>query len=161
GVSICNLHALGGLEMMKQVREAVEMVSAREGLVRPLILAVTILTSQDQNALGDLSINEPLDRLVVRLAKLAAAAGLDGVVASAREIGLVRAAIRPPFVILTPGLRPEWAAEAQDQKRVLSPEEALNAGADYLVVGRPILDHPSPVEATQRILASLDYVRNI
>jgi orotidine-5'-phosphate decarboxylase len=153
GVSICNVHALGGLEMMKLVRESCEKAASSEGLTRPIILAVTVLTSHDQSTLDELGIREPLNELMVRLARLTAAAGLDGVVASAREIGLVRKTVPGRFVILTPGLRPDWAA-TQDQKRVLTPRKALDAGADYLVIGRPILDHPSPAEAAKQILAS-------
>lgn len=154
GVSICNVHALGGLEMMRQARAGCEQLAAREGLPVPKLLAVTVLTSHDQASLAALGINEGLEALVARLARLTAEAGLDGVVASAHEIGLVRAAVPGPFVILTPGLRPEWAA-SQDQKRVLTPAQALQAGADYLVVGRPILEHDYPAAAAQKILASL------
>jgi orotidine-5'-phosphate decarboxylase len=154
GVSICNVHALGGLEMMRQAREMCQQTCEREGLPRPQILGVTVLTSHDQASINRIGVHEPIDQLVARLAKLTAEAGLDGVVASAHEIGLVRAAVASPFIILTPGLRPDWAGQ-QDQKRVMTPAEALRAGADYLVVGRPILDHPSPAEAAQRILASL------
>jgi orotidine-5'-phosphate decarboxylase len=153
GVSICNVHALGGLEMMRRVREACEETAAREAIARPTVLAVTVLTSHDQKTLDQLGFNESLDSLVARLVRLTADAGLDGVVASAREIELVRASVPGQFVILTPGLRPEWAA-SQDQKRVLTPREALDAGADYLVIGRPILEHPSPAEAAQKILNS-------
>lgn len=150
GVSICNLHALGGLQMMQQVREAVDKTAQKEGLEKPKILAVTILTSHDQKSLQDLGITETLDQMVVRLAKLTSLAGLDGVVASAKEITSIRAALDRSFIILTPALRPAWAG-MQDQKRVMTPEEALKLGADYLVIGRPILDHPSPAEAAEKI----------
>lgn len=155
GVSICNVHALGGLEMMSQVREECEKVSARENLTKPILLAVTVLTSHDQNSINDLGINEFLKDLVVRLAKLTAKAGLDGVVASAHEITLVRQAVESPFIILTPGLRPSWTSN-QDQKRVMTPEQALINGADYLVIGRPIIADPSPSSAAQKILESLE-----
>lgn len=155
GVSICNVHALGGLEMMRFVKEECDKVCEKEGLTRPTLLAVTVLTSHDQNSINDLGIDELLPDLVVRLAKLAAKAGLDGVVASAHEITLVRKAVDSPFVVLTPGLRPSWAGN-QDQKRVMTPEEALKAGADYLVIGRPILATLSPKIAAQRILESLE-----
>lgn len=154
GVSICNVHALGGLEMMQRVRDVCDKISMSEGAPRPIVLGVTVLTSHDQASLTDLAILEPLDSLVVRLAKLTAQAGLDGVVASAHEIGLIREAVKTPFVILTPGLRPEWA-QGNDQKRVLTPREALQAGADYLVIGRPILEHDSPAEAARMILREL------
>lgn len=155
GVSICNVHALGGLAMMRQVAEECENVAAKENLTKPLILAVTVLTSHDQASLNDLAINENLSDLVVRLAKLTQKAGLDGVVASAQEITLIRNATQSPFVILTPGLRPAQS-DTQDQKRVMTPEEALKAGSDYLVIGRPILAHPNPAKAAAEIVASLE-----
>ncbi|MBN8724929.1 MAG: orotidine-5'-phosphate decarboxylase [Acidobacteria bacterium] len=155
GVSICNVHALGGLEMMRQVAEECEKVATKENLTKPLILAVTVLTSHNQASLNDLAINENLSNLVVRLAKLTQKAGLDGVVASAQEITLIRNATQSPFVILTPGLRPAQS-DTQDQKRVMTPEEALKAGSDYLVIGRPILAHPNPAKAAAEIVASLE-----
>lgn len=155
GVSICNVHALGGLDMMSQVKEQCEIVAEREKLVKPILLAVTVLTSHNQESINTLGINESIDSLVVRLAQLTAKAGLDGVVASAHEIGLIRKTVAPPFIILTPGLRPAWASH-QDQKRVMTPEQALSDGADYLVIGRPILLHPSPANAAQQVLESLE-----
>jgi orotidine-5'-phosphate decarboxylase len=157
GVSICNVHALGGLAMMRQVAEECEKIAAKESLTKPLILAVTVLTSHDQASLNDLAINENLSDLVVRLAKLTQQAGLNGVVASAQEITLVRNATQSPFVILTPGLRPAQS-DTQDQKRVMTPEEALKAGSDYLVIGRPILAHPNPAKAAAEIVASLEHL---
>ncbi|MFY9226233.1 MAG: orotidine-5'-phosphate decarboxylase [Blastocatellia bacterium] len=159
GVSICNVHALGGLAMMRQVAEECEKVAAKESLTKPIILAVTVLTSHDQASLNDLAINENLSDLVVRLAKLTQKAGLDGVVASAHEITLIRNATQSPFIILTPGLRPAQS-DTQDQKRVMTPEEALKAGSDYLVIGRPILAHPNPAKAAAEIVASLEKLSN-
>lgn len=159
GVSICNVHALGGFEMMRQVKDQCENIAARENLTKPILLAVTVLTSHNQESINNIGINEPLSDLVIRLAKLTSEAGLDGVVASAHEISLVRKAIKSPFVILTPGLRPSWA-DHQDQKRVMTPEEALLAGADYLVIGRPIIAHSSPAKAAEEILLSLETVSN-
>jgi len=159
GVSICNVHALGGLVMMRQVAEECEKVAAKESLTKPIILAVTVLTSHDQASLNDLAINENLSDLVVRLAKLTQKAGLDGVVASAQEITLIRNATQSPFVVLTPGLRPAQS-DTQDQKRVMTPEEALKAGSDYLVIGRPILAHPNPAKAAAEIVASLEKSSN-
>lgn len=160
GVSICNVHALGGLEMMYQAKEACYNAAEREGFATPILLAVTVLTSHNQKSLQRIGINEPLDDMVARLASLTAEAGLDGVVASAHEIGIVRKAIQSPFIILTPGLRPNWAGGQQDQKRVMTPEDALRAGADYLVIGRPILDHPVPAEAATQLLAALEAATN-
>lgn len=154
GVSICNVHALGGLEMMRILLSRLNEVVEHEGLTRPKVLAVTVLTSHDQESLRRLGVQEPIAQLVVRLARLTAEAGLDGVVASAHEIEPIRSAISSSFIILTPGLRPEWAAIG-DQKRVMTPREALRRGADYLVIGRPIIEHPDPQEAAQLVLASL------
>ncbi len=154
GVSICNVHALGGLEMMKSLLYRLNEVVEREGLKKPKVLAVTVLTSHDQKSLQRLGIDEPIAQLVVRLARLTAEAGLDGVVASAHEIEPIRSALPGSFIILTPGLRPEWAT-AGDQKRVMTPREALEAGADYLVIGRPVIEHPDPQEAVRLIKASL------
>lgn len=159
GVSICNVHALGGLAMMRQVAEECEKVAAKESLTKPIILAVTVLTSHDQASLNDLAISENLSDLVVRLAKLTQKAGLDGVVASAQEITLIRNVTQSPFIILTPGLRPAQS-DTQDQKRVMTPEEALKAGSDYLVIGRPILAHPNPAKAAAEIVASLEKLSN-
>jgi orotidine-5'-phosphate decarboxylase len=155
GVSICNIHALGGLEMMKRASQTCQEVATRENLARPLLLAVTLLTSHDQASIREIGIEDSLSQSVVRLARLSAQAGMDGVVAAAHEINLVREVVPTPFVILTPGLRPA-SSDTQDQKRVMTPQEALQAGADYLVVGRPIIAHPQPALAAAAILADLD-----
>jgi orotidine-5'-phosphate decarboxylase len=134
GVQLTNLHALGGAEMMATAATAVRREFGDE---RPRLLAVTILTSSTAETLRDVGIDHPLQEMVVRLARLAQESGMDGVVASPLEIELIRAACGPDFLIVTPGVRPSFAA-VDDQKRIMTPSEAVGAGADYLVIGRPI-----------------------
>lgn len=156
GVSIFNVHAAGGAEMMKRTIAAVNEVSVKEGLAKPKVIAVTLLTSIDQNTLAQIGIlNEPRS-VVSSWAQLAADCGLDGVVASPQEIEIIRAAVdKPDFVIVTPGIRPAGNV-ADDQRRVLTATEAIRAGADYLVVGRPILNAADPAAAANIIVAEID-----
>lgn len=147
GVDLVNLHALGGAEMMG---EAVKRVKGTYGDRRPKLLAVTILTSSTAATLRQVGITDPVDQMVVRLASLAQEAGMDGVVASPQEIPLIRTACGPDFLIVTPGVRPTFAA-ADDQKRIMTPGEAVRSGADYLVIGRPIAQAADPVVAAQLI----------
>lgn len=156
GVSIFNVHAAGGREMMSQVRKAVDVEASRLGQQRPLILAVTVLTSIDQQAVNnDLQVDLPVADLVVKWAIMAKEAGMDGVVASPQEITAIRSACGPEFIILTPGVRPVWS-ETNDQKRVMTPREAYQAGADYLVIGRPITSAADPAAAARRIAEELE-----
>ncbi len=151
GVSIVNVHALGGREMMLRARNEVEAVCAREGLIRPLMIAVTILTSSTQATLQEVGIDRPLEEMVPRLAALARDAGFDGVVASPMEIPLIRAACGSDFKIVTPGVRPAFAS-LDDQKRVATPERAVVDGADFLVVGRPVSSAADPLSAVGLIV---------
>ena len=154
GVSIFNVHASGGLEMMRRTKEAVSDVCEKNGLKRPAIIGVTVLTSSSELTLTEIGLPGP-DKLVKRLALLAEAAGLDGVVASPHEVAIVRGAVKKtPFLVVTPGVRPA-GVERNDQKRVMTPREAVTAGADYLVVGRPILEAGDPVDAAQKIVADM------
>jgi orotidine-5'-phosphate decarboxylase len=156
GVSIFNIHALGGSAMMRRTSEAVAETAAREGFTPPKILGVTVLTSHDQASLVEVGIERRLEDEVIGLARLCEAAGIDGVVASPREIVHIRTAVsRPGFVILVGGVRPAWAAK-DDQMRVLTPAECVRAGADYLVVGRPIIAAADPVLAAQKILEEME-----
>ena len=152
GVSMFNVHAAGGSAMMRRTAAAVAECAAREGLERPAILGVTVLTSSNEATLEEIGVREKPDEMVARLAQLAAQSGLDGVVASAREVSLVRDAVtKPGFIVVTPGVRPAGAGN-DDQARVMSPREAMVAGADYLVVGRPIIAAPDPARAAQQII---------
>jgi orotidine-5'-phosphate decarboxylase len=154
GVRMFNVHALGGREMMEALVAAVDTAAPRETSGRPLLLAVTILTSSSDETLRTIGIDRPVAEMVPRLARLAKAAGMDGVVASPQEVGLIRDACGEDFLIVTPGVRPAFAAQ-DDQKRVTTPADALRAGADYLVIGRPISAAADPSEAVDLILAEM------
>lgn len=156
GVSIFNLHAMGGSRMMRAAVESVNEVVEREGIPRPLILGVTVLTSHTQESLNEIGIDRTLEDQVVALARLCKASGIDGVVASPHEIVRIREAVNDrDFVILTPGVRPIGAA-LNDQRRVMTPAEAVNAGADFLVIGRPITAADNPVLAAKKILEEIE-----
>src|SRR5262245_54617611 len=156
GVSVFNVHATGGSKMMRAVNEAVTETAEREKIARPLILGVTVLTSHTQDSLIEIGIDRTLEDEVVNLARLCAASRLDGVVASPLEIAPIRSAVEDPgFVILTPGVRPAGAS-LNDQSRVMTPAEAVRAGADFLVIGRPITAANDPVAAARKILAEID-----
>ena len=147
GVSIFNVHASGGREMMQRAAAAVAEVTEREGLPKPIILGVTVLTSADQETLQQLGVSESPAQLVKRLATLTKSSGLDGVVASAHELRLIRDEVRDAnFVIVCPGIRSARDA-TQDQRRTMSAGEAIRAGANCLVVGRPVLNADQPVQA--------------
>lgn len=156
GVSIFNVHALGGREMMQCTADAVSEVATKEGLKRPSVIAVTVLTSSDAATLSDVGIGSEPETQVRRLSLLAEAAGMDGVVASAQEVAVVRSAVmRPGFLIVTPGVRPAGIIQ-DDQKRVMTPAQAIRAGADYIVVGRPITNAKDPVESAGQILEEME-----
>jgi len=156
GVSIFNVHASGGVEMMKRTAEAVAEIAERERLVKPKVIGVTLLTSLDQANLKQLGINDEPRAVVARLARLAANCGFDGVVASPREIGIIRETIaKRNFLIVTPGIRSS-AEVTQDQRRTLTAAEAIRAGADYLVVGRPIINAEDPLGAARKIVEEID-----
>lgn len=156
GVSIFNVHGLGGSQMMRRTAEAVTETAQREGIKRPSIIAVTALTSADRATLVEVGIEESPEEQVSRLARLAAQCGLDGVVASPHEVALIRDVVRSPeFLIVTPGVRPDGSAP-DDQRRVMTPAGAVRAGADYLVVGRAILKAPDPALAARQISEQMD-----
>ena len=156
GVYIFDVHTSGGYEMMKAAAEASKKISSALGLRKPLILGVTLLTSINQEILEkDLGIKRRLEEQVVHLAKLAKEAGLDGVVASSREIKEIRKACGEDFIILTPGIRPAGKS-SDDQKRIMTPGEAIKLGADFLVIGRPIRNASNPVEAAKEILKEME-----
>lgn len=146
GVKIFNVHASGGRKMMEAVREEMNKLTNP-----PLVLAVTILTSLGEEDIREVGFDRTIPEQIARLAKLAKDSGMDGVVASPLEIELIRETCGKDFKILTPGIRPAFAA-VNDQKRIATPAEALRKGADYLVIGRPITAAENRREAFLKIL---------
>ncbi len=155
GVRMFNVHALGGAEMMARTVAEVDRFYPRGSQARPLMLAVTILTSSTDETLRQLGIERPVAEMVPRLARLAKDSGMDGVVASPREVAAIREACGRDFAIVTPGVRPAFAS-LDDQKRVTTPADAIAAGADYLVIGRPISAAEDPVAAADQILGEME-----
>ncbi len=165
GVFMLNVHASGGLAMMRAAAEAARKAAQDFGVPRPLCLGVTVLTSLDRRALyREVGVAANLDAHVLHLAERAREAGLDGCVASPRELSRLRIALGREWVIVTPGIRPggvergeEWSPPlpTDDQVRVATPRQALAAGADYLVVGRPITAAPDPAAAAAAIVNEL------
>ncbi len=153
-VAMFNLHALGGFEMMRKTVEASRAISKSLNLSRPIILAVTILTSMDEEGLKEVGIQGPLIDEVGRLSLLAQKSEVDGVVASPQEIAIIRQRCGKRFLIVTPGIR-HPSDKKDDQKRTLTPREAIEAGADYLVIGRPIKEAKDPIEAVQKIVEDI------
>jgi orotidine-5'-phosphate decarboxylase len=155
GVAIFNVHASGGAEMMQRAAEAVAETATREGLAKPKVIAVTLLTSLDQKSLEQVGFDNEPRSLVASLARMADDCGLEGVVASPQEIEIIRRTIsNPNFLIVTPGIRSS-SNQIDDQRRTLSAAEAIRAGADYLVVGRPILNAANPVEQARKFVEEI------
>jgi orotidine-5'-phosphate decarboxylase len=155
GAWMVNVHASGGAAMMKAAAEAARTTAQKLQRARPLVIAVTVLTSMDDQALKDIGVARPMVEQVVHLALMAQSSGLDGVVASPQEITAIRNACGSDFQIVTPGIRPADQQGKDDQARTLTPAEAVAAGASYLVIGRPITAAPNPREAAERIAATL------
>ena len=146
GVQMVTIHLSGGEEMIR---------AAIDGRQHDMsILGVTVLTSASEQTLRETGVSDKIDNHVLRLAKLGVTAGIDGVVASPHEIKMLRAEFADQIKIVVPGIRPSWS-EAGDQKRVMTPREAFQNGADYLVIGRPVIAHPSPCAAVAKILSEL------
>ena len=157
GVTLFNVHAAGGSEMMRRAAEATVEEAARLGVKKPSLIGVTVLTSMDADTLSETGVAASnVEEQVRRLARLTDAAGLDGVVASPHEIIPVREAVgRAGFLVVTPGVSPTAAAYA-DQKRVTSPSEAARRGADFIVVGRAILNSPDPAAAARAVVEEME-----
>lgn len=158
GAAMLNVHALGGRAMMAAAKQGAARGAGEAGLETPFVVAVTILTSLDEADLRDqLGMSEAPLEAAKRLAALAREAGLDGVVASAREVAEIKRVCGKDFLTVTPGIRPSWAS-AGDQARVATPREAIAAGADYLVVGRPITRAEDPLAALERVVDEMGSV---
>jgi len=152
---ILNVHAAGGMTMMRAARDAAAESADKLNLRRAKVIGVTVLTSLDDVDLRRVGQQVPAGDQVLRLAELARESQLDGVVCSPKEITALRARMGDDFLLVTPGIRPDWAS-AGDQKRVMTPAEAARAGADYLVIGRPITADQDPADAADRIAAEIN-----
>lgn len=146
GVWMVDMHASGGRRMMEAAAEAVANHTQK-----PLLIGVTVLTSMEQNDLADIGFTQPVDELVVRWAKLAQHSGLDGVVCSAHEAAPLRRKLGGEFVLVTPGIRLDIAGNNDDQRRIMTPQQALTAGSTYLVMGRPVTQAADPVAVLREV----------
>lgn len=156
GITFFNVHALGGYQMMNDCVQAANKAAESKGLNPPIVLGVTLLTSINQVTLtNDLDINYDINDYVIRLAKLAQKAGLSGVVASALEAKKIKEHCGEKFIVLAPGIRPVWAT-SYDQKRIVTPNDAIKAGCDYMVIGRPVTHSNNQVEAMKLIIDEID-----
>jgi len=154
GCAMFNVHATAGFEALRAARQASEQAAADAGKRRPLVIGVTILTSLDHSDLAALGISGSPAERVVALALLCQRAGLDGVVASPLEAPAIKEACGRQFLVVSPGIRPALAGLG-DQKRAMTPRDAVAAGADYLVIGRPVTGADDPVQAVERIVAEI------
>jgi len=155
GVWMLNVHAAGGRAMLVAARESVARTATERSAPRPLLIAVTVLTSLGAGDVAELGFAEAPESIALRLARLAADCGLDGVVCSAVEAPVLRRTLGAGFMLVTPGIRPAGSV-ADDQSRIVTPEAAIAGGADYLVIGRPITQAADPLEALARINRSLE-----
>jgi orotidine-5'-phosphate decarboxylase len=150
GIKLINIHAAGGPTMMRAAAEALSPLADR-----PRLLGVTVLTSMDKRTMNIVGVPGTTTKQVLRLARLAKKAGLDGVVTSGHEVKALRRAVGPGFIILVPGIRPRTSSgirKTDDQERTVTPGDAIRAGADYIVVGRPITGAPDPAAAARAVL---------
>ncbi len=154
-VDMFNIHASGGFRMMEETVKAVRMGSDQPGKTRPILLAVTVLTSLNDDDLQEIGFQKNTGELVLRLAGLAKDAGMTGVVASPQDIARLRETMGRDFVIVTPGIRSSAETKTDDQKRTLSAYDAIKAGADYIVVGRPIRNAGEPLAACRQIVQEI------
>jgi len=154
-VAMMTLHASGGKEMLAEAVKTAAQAAKDTGRSRPVLLAVTVLTSLKDAQLKEIGFQADTAEQVLKLARLSRETGVDGIVCSPLELDLIRREFPSDFLIVTPGIRPLWAA-AQDQKRIMTPSQALAKGADYIVIGRPVIKAASPQKAFWKILEELD-----
>ena len=151
GANFFNIHTTGGIEMMKAARKGADEAAQQFGKKKPIILGVTVLTSISQEILNnELSNKKSVEDFVLQLAQNAKLAGLDGVVASAKELKIIKQKLGKEFLVLTPGIRPKWSL-IDDQKRIATPESAIKDGADYIVLGRAITKAENKIEAIKKV----------
>jgi orotidine-5'-phosphate decarboxylase len=156
GVDMFTVHASGGRKMLEACVASARKASTAAGKREPIVLGVTVLTSMDQKALNDeLRVPGSVSDQVINLAKVCAASGVTGIVASPEEVAQIRGVVGEEMILVTPGVRPQWAA-ANDQSRVMTPADALKAGADYLVIGRPITASTDRKDAAKRIVEEME-----
>ncbi len=153
-VFMLTLHSSGGKEMMRRAVETAREEAEKLSMPKPKLLAVTVLTSLKEGDLREIGIYTKIDKQVLSLASLALEAGVDGIVCSPREISLLRKNLGENSLIITPGIRPAWS-QSHDQKRTMTPKQAVQEGADYLVIGRPIIASSNPHEAFQKITGEI------
>jgi orotidine-5'-phosphate decarboxylase len=151
GVSMMTIHTAGGMAMMQAVAKKLR---ENFGSSKPMVVGVTVLTSLDDNALRETGVTSTIDTQVLRMAKLAEESGVDGVVCSPREIQMIRRSVRSDFKIVTPGIRLPGQS-ADDQQRMATPRDAIDAGADYIVIGRAVTNAPNPRQALESLLEGL------
>ncbi len=150
GAFMYNVHAFGGFNLLKEVAEFNKEYAESLGIEKPLLIAVTVLTSMGEEDLKSIGIRSSVEDTVLRLAELAKRAGFDGVVCSAKEVERIKRELGKDFITVTPGIRPLWASK-DDQKRVVTPKMAVEKGVDYMVIGRPITRAEDPLEAVRKI----------
>ncbi len=156
GANFFNVHATGGIEMMRAAKKGALEAAEKFNKKKPLVLAVTVLTSINQETLSnELSNNKTVEDFVIQLAKNAKTAGLDGVVASAKELKAIKRELGQDFIVLTPGIRPAWSA-VDDQQRIATPKSAIEDGADYIVLGRAVTKAADKVEAMKKIYKEIE-----
>ena len=156
GATFFNIHATGGAEMMRAARKGADEAALKYNRRKPIILAVTVLTSISEEILNnELSNNKSVQDFVLQLAKNAKKAGIDGVVASAKELKIIKKELGDDFIVLTPGIRPKWSL-GDDQKRIATPSSAIKDGADYIVLGRAVTKAENKIEAIEKIYKEIE-----